>query len=328
MTSQTDSTASDICVTLIYVQQRVVSILTCVLFLPLLFTMTSWIKNNSFLFWYQSLVLVNTGLHPCEKQYLPWILQSPTSVCFLSHHRSRQRCPHDIWAPCICLFFIVVLACSLTWGEFCSSQRLSQLFLLLVLFVVVHALSHCEPQRSFLPRTTLITQAQVASSDPLLFLGFSQMISFYSDSREMGLDSPLHDYACTAWMVSSKVKFWLYCQSQGAWQGSTLDTVAMDLSQLHSILFLSLFESLDQFSGTLKVLSSWLKPIFTTDHLTFIVLHPCILWCFSPSPFPAKPWTHLSITSSPSPSFCLSQASKPSSNIPLGNVNTDYDQSE
>lgn len=53
-----------------------------------------------------------------------------------------------------------------------------------------------------LPKTTLITHLQRASSDPLLSLDVSQISSFYSDFSEMGLDTPVCDWPCTArWSV-------------------------------------------------------------------------------------------------------------------------------
>lgn len=64
-------------------------------------------------------------------------------------------------------------------------------------------------------------------------------------------------WARTAWKVNRKVELRQYCQIQGAWLGSTLDTVAIDLSQLNSILFHPSFESLGQFTVSPKVHSSW-----------------------------------------------------------------------
>lgn len=99
------------------------------------------------------------------------------------------------------------------------------------------------------PRASLITHLQAAPSDPLLSLDFSHTIAFYSDSSEMGLhclESP------------SKSRIRQYSQNQAVWLSSIYSgycSKGFFPVQSHSVPFL--IESLDQFTVSPKVYSSW-----------------------------------------------------------------------
>lgn len=131
--------------------------------------------------------------------------------------------------------------------ESCDSRFVSRRFCCWCLWLCVFL--HVWGPALVWPRASLITHLQAAPLDPLLSLDFSHTIAFYSDSSEMGLhclESP------------SKSRIRQYSQNQAVWLGSIYSGYCSNgffPVQSHSVPFL--IESLDQFTVSPKVYSSW-----------------------------------------------------------------------